>query len=100
MFDGSGEKSPHEPDEFDPDSLGPEVPEPPSVSTTPDEVDSETKGLFWMLVLVANVAVMAAGLGLLFALLGGRPVFGGQLLLVGVILGVYVYYRVKKFQSE
>jgi hypothetical protein len=97
MFDGSGEKSPHEPDEFDPDSLGPDVPE---VSTDPSDVDSEVKGAFWTLVLVANVAVMGVGLGLLFALLGGQPVFGGQLFLAGVILCVYVYYRVKQFQSD
>jgi hypothetical protein len=97
MFDGSGEKSPHEPDEFDPESLGPGVPE---VSTKPGDVDTEIKGAFWGLVFVANVAVMAIGLGLLFALLGGRPVFGGQLFLAGVILCVYVYYRVRKFQSD
>ncbi|MFW6435454.1 MAG: DUF7322 domain-containing protein [Halovenus sp.] len=100
MFDGSGEKSPHEPEEFDPDSLGPDIPEPPDPSSVAEEVDTEVQGLFWGLVLVANVALMAASLGVMFAVFEGQWVFGSQLVLAGTILGGYVYYRVRSYQSE
>jgi|AntRauTorcE11898_2_1112593.scaffolds.fasta_scaffold33982_3 hypothetical protein len=100
MFDGSGEKSPHEPEEFDPNSLGPDIPEAPDPTSRASDIDAETRGLFWVLVLVANVALMAASLGVMFAIFRDQWVFGGQLTLVGVILGGYVYYRVKNFQSD
>lgn len=100
MFDGSGEKSPHEPEEFDPNSLGPDIPEAPDPTPQASDIDPGTRGLFWGLVLVANVALMAASLGVMFALFRDQWVFGGQLTLVGVILGGYVYYRVTTFQSE
>jgi len=100
MFDGSGEKSPHEPPEFDPASLGPDVPEAPDPTSRSGAADSEVSGLFWGLVFVANVALMAASLGVMFAVFRDQWVFGGQLTLVGAILGGYVYYRVRTFQSD
>ncbi|QCC52483.1 DUF7322 domain-containing protein [Halapricum salinum] len=100
MFDGSGEKSPHEPEEFDPNSLGPDIPKAPDPTSQASDIDSAVRGLFWGLVLVANVALMAASLGVMFAVFRDQWLFGGQLVLAGVILGGYVYYRVKTFQSD
>lgn len=100
MLDGSDEKSPHEPEEFDPDSLGPDIPEPPDPSGNASEVGSEVSGLFWGLVFVANIALMAASLGVMFAVFRSQWVLGSQLTLAGVILGGYVYYRVRAFQSD
>lgn len=108
MFDGSDEKSPHEPDEFDPDSLGPGGfdtdslgPEVPSAPEPPesDEADSEVRGLFWWLAALANVALMAASLGIMFVVFQEQWALGTQLTLAGLILGGYVYYRVRQFQS-
>ena len=100
MFDGSGEKSPHEPEEFDPDSLGPDIPEAPDPTGQPGDVDSEVQGLFWGLVFVANVALIAASLGVMFAVFRDQWFLGSQLVLAGTILGGYVYYRVRSFQSD
>lgn len=84
-----------EPGEFDPDSLGPEVPTP----APPTEADSDVRGLFWGLVLVANVALMAGSLGLMFIIFQDGWMPGVQLVLIGLVLGLYVYYRVRRFQS-
>lgn len=86
-----------EPEEFDPDSLGPEVPAPPA---SPSDADSEVRGLFWVLVLVANIALLTASLGIMFIVFQDRWALGAQLTLAGVILGLYVYYRVYRFHSE
>ncbi len=99
MHDGSDEKSPHEPDEFDPDSLGPDVPTPPEPPASSD-ADPAVRGLFWWLVLLANVALLAASLGILFIVFQGWWALGTQLALAGAILGLYVYYRVTRFQSD
>ncbi|WP_229120326.1 DUF7322 domain-containing protein [Halapricum desulfuricans] len=109
MFDGSDEQSPHEPDEFDPDSLGPGGfdtdslgPEVPSAPDPPesDDADPAVRGLFWWLVLLANVALLAASLGVMFVAFQGWWALGTQFTLAGAILGLYVYYRVKRFQSD
>ncbi|MEF8902228.1 MAG: hypothetical protein V5A25_13565 [Halovenus sp.] len=97
LDDSSGEKSPHEPEEFDPNSLGPDVPTPPA---TPSDADSEVRGMFWVLVLIANVALMAGSLGLMFIVFQGKWTPGAQLVVVGLVLGLYVYYRVRRFQSS
>ncbi|MEF8825756.1 MAG: hypothetical protein V5A34_03800 [Halapricum sp.] len=86
-----------EPEEFEPDSLGPEIPTPPA---SPSDADSEVRGLFWVLVLVANVALLTASLGIMFIVFQDRWALGTQLTLAGVILGLYVYYRVYRFHSE
>lgn len=98
MFDGSGEKSPHEPEEFDPDSLGPDIPtapEPPSGGNG----DAAVQSLFWLLVAVANIALLATSLGVMFIVFQGWWTLGVQFTLAGLILGGYVYYRVERFQS-
>jgi len=109
MLDGSETKSPHEPDEyepdspepaeFDPDSLGPDIPTPPEPPDGSD-ADPAVRGLFWWLVLLANVALLAASLGVMFVVFQGRWAFGTQLTLAGLIVGGYVYYRVRRFQSD
>lgn len=100
MLDDEGERSPHEPDEFDPNSLGPDPPEIPEPSANPGDADPEVRGLFWILVLVANAALIAVSLGLMFIVFQGAWGLGAQLFVAGVVLGVYVYYRVREFQSD
>jgi len=89
------EKSPYEPDEFDPSSLGPDVPEPPDGSA-----NSEVAGLFWTLVVVFNVALLGLSLGPMFAYFEGRVELGLQLTAAGAILFVYGYVRYRRFMAD
>ncbi|MUV89196.1 hypothetical protein GJ629_04195 [Halapricum sp. CBA1109] len=86
-----------EPAEFDPESLGPDPPEPPA---DPAEADPQTARLFWGLVAVGNAALLSLSLGLMFVGFQGRVRLGGALVAAGLILTVYVAYRVRSFQSE
>ena len=99
--DGDGvlsEKSPYEPEEFDPSSLGPDVPEAPS---PPDgEGYSDVQSLFWKLVVVFNVALLALSLGPMFAYFEGRVEFGLRIFLVGVVLFAYGTFRYVQFRRE
>jgi hypothetical protein len=99
--DGSGpisEKSPHEPEEFDPSSLGPDVPEAPN---PPDGTgDNEVAALFWKLVVVFNVALLALSLGPMLAYFEGRVEFGLQVFLAGVILFGYGTFRYVQFRRD
>ena len=95
--DGEGvlsEKSPYEPDEFDPSSLGPDVPEPPEGG------GGEVASLFWKLVVVFNVALLALSLGPMFAYFRGDTDLGLQLTAAGLILFAYGYFRYRKFLRE
>ena len=94
--DGGGvlsEKSPYEPDEFDPSSLGPDIPEPPK-----GDGYSDTASLFWQLVIVFNIALLALSIGPMFAYFQGRVQFGLRIFGVGVILFAYGTYRYVKFR--
>jgi hypothetical protein len=91
------EEWPDEPEEFDPDSLGPETPTAedliPATPSDDVDVDPAVERLFWWLVLVFNAALLALSLGVMFVLFQGQYAFGGQLTLVGVVLFAYGYYR-------
>ena len=96
--DGGGvlsEKSPFEPEEFDPSSLGPDVPEPPR-----DGANNEVTALFWKLVVVFNVALLGLSLGPMFAYFRGNVELGLQLTAGGAILFAYGYFRYRKFVRE
>lgn len=99
--DGSGpisEKSPHEPEEFDPSSLGPDVPEAPNA---PDGTgDSEVAALFWKLVVVFNVALLALSVGPMLAYFEGQVEGGLQIFLVGLIAFGYGTVRYVQFRRE
>ncbi len=88
-----------EPEEFDPMELGPEIPEPPDPTDNETEIDPATHRLFWGLVAVFNIALLAVSLGAMFAVFEGRFELGGQLILAGVVLGGYGYYRYHRFKS-
>lgn len=95
--DGGGvlsEKSPYEPEEFDPTSLGPDVPEPPEGG------GGEVASLFWKLVVVFNIALLALSLGPMFAYFRGNVDLGLQLTAAGAILFAYGYFRYRKYVRE
>ena len=99
--DGSGpisEKSPYEPEEFDPSSLGPDVPEAP---IPPDGTgDREVAALFWKLVVVFNVALLALSVGPMLAYFEGQVELGIQIFLIGLIAFGYGTVRYVQFRVD
>lgn len=89
-----------EPEEFDPESLGPPTPSIPDTSASAEDADPATARLFWALVLVFNVALMAVSLGAMFAVFRDQWQLGTQLFLGGSILFAYGYYRYRRFTTE
>ena len=49
---------------------------------------------------LGNAALLSLSLGLMFVGFQGRVRLGGALVAAGLILTVYVAYRVRSFQSE
>jgi hypothetical protein len=99
--DGGGvlsEKSPYEPDEFDPSSLGPDVPEAPD----PPEgsANSDVTALFWKLVVVFNVAILALSVGPMLAYFDGQVDLGLRIFAVGAILFGYGVFRYVQFTRD
>ncbi|MBX0286090.1 DUF7322 domain-containing protein [Haloarcula salinisoli] len=99
--DGEGvlsEKSPYEPDEFDPSSLGPDVPEAPD----PPEgaANTEVTALFWKLVVVFNIALLALSVGPMLAYFEGQVDLGIRVTVVGAIMAAYGLFRYRQFVTE
>ena len=86
-----------EPDEFDPASLGPDIPS-TSDSGTPE--NPEAVELFARLVIVFNAAVLALAVGPMFIFLQGRVELGLQIFLLGVLIFAYGTYRYYQFRAN
>lgn len=87
---------PNEPDEFSPDDVGPTAPSPPSL----DEVDDPSvASLFWKLVVVFDVAILALALGPLLVYFRGWESRGVEVFLLGVVAFAYGTYRYRRYQS-
>jgi hypothetical protein len=86
-----------EPEEPGAGSVGPDLPEPPDPE---DAVHPRVRFLFWALVAVLNLAVLAIGVGLLFVVFTDDLVLGGQILAVGLILLGYSAYRYRGARRE
>jgi hypothetical protein len=110
VFDDDGEHEPtpdgrqfdavtrfEEPEEPGPGDLGPEVPEPPEPS---GDTHPRVHLLFWALVVVFNLAVLAVGVGLVLLVFDGNLELGGQLLVVGTVLLGYGLYRYREAKQE
>lgn len=89
---------PDEPDEFDPDSLGPDAPDStPTIRESLGATESVPDGLFrafWASVLFLNIALAALSLGALFIYFRGDYGTGVPALLVGTVaaLAAIRYY--------
>jgi len=99
--DGEGvlsEKSPYEPDEFDPSSLGPDIPEAPD----PPEgaANTEVTALFWKLVVVFNIALLGLSVGPMLAYFEGQVDLGIRITVVGAIAFAYGYFRYRRFVKQ
>lgn len=89
-----------EPEEPDPHDLGPPIPEAPDPTETDAEIDPGTHRLFWALVVVFNLALLALSLGVMIAAFDGKYELGGQVFLVGAVLFGYGYFRYRRFERE
>ncbi|KAA9396833.1 hypothetical protein Har1130_03190 [Haloarcula sp. CBA1130] len=89
------EKSEYEPDEFDPESLGPDVPSP-----SDSDYSGDATGLFVKLVIVFNVALLALSLGPMLAYFEGQVDLGVRIFLVGLIAFGYGTVRYIQFERE
>lgn len=94
---GEDDPWPDEPDEFDPDSLGPGPPtvDPPEVRAPgSDDVPPELLQVFWRTVVLCNVALFGLSLAVLLAVFRGDLLLAGGSLLVGSVAGLFAarYY--------
>lgn len=113
MFDDSGDdhEDPFGVEEGPPpeEELGPDIPnvdgpdtpsvEVPSVDTASEDVPGDLKFVFWTLVLLANGAVLAFSLGLMFIGFRGNWDLGGRLVVASgliVVLGWRVNRRYER----
>jgi len=88
----------HEPEPFDPHSLGPDIPE---VDADADaDVDTSLQIRFWALVVVFNVALLALAVGLMVIAFEGNIGLGGQLVAAGIVVSGYGYYHYRKTKRQ
>ena len=89
-----------EPEEVDPDGIGPDVPEAPEPpDMTEVDVDPGLQNRFWALVAVFNLALLAVSLGVMFVGFRGNWELGAQLTVAGVLLFGFGYYRYRKTKA-
>lgn len=99
----------YEPDEYDPEAdlpdpeeeLAPsidipEAPEPMPESEAPDEIFR----IFWWVVIVVNVGILALSLGAMIWFFEGMATWGFRLVAVGVIALGYAYLRYRIFMRD
>lgn len=100
IVDPFGESGPDEPEEFDPDSVGPGVPEAPDVEPDLEEsfdfenVDDDLMTAFWGAAFFLNVAIAALSIGAMLVYFRGDWTNGGGALVVGAIAAIFAarYY--------
>lgn len=97
-MDPFGESGPDEPEEFDPDSLGPETPDvEPDLEESfanLEEVDDDLFRAFWATAFFLNVAVAALAVGAMLLYFRGDWRNGGAAIAVGAVAAVFTarYY--------
>lgn len=81
----------YDPTVDEPESGEEYVPDPEDV-----DVPAGTARLFWYLVGVFDVAILALAIGSMLIAFRGRWLLGGQITLAGAVLLAYGYYRYRK----
>lgn len=105
------EPADEEPEEVDPEeeldfdvldsesTLPPEIPkapEPPPATEAPEELQK----MFWSVVVLLNLAILAASLGVMYVVFRGRFQLGGGLVLVGLLGGLHAYRIYRRYEYE
>lgn len=91
---------PDEPAEFDPQSLGPDIPEVAQSNGSGDATaDSETLQMFYAAVLFANVGLLGISLGPMLWYFRGLTETGAGLTLVGFVALGMTYRQYRLFRT-
>ena len=81
-------------------SLSPDVPEAPKApEPTGGDVDPVVEGAFWTLVVVFNVGLIAASVGVMLVVFQARYALGGQVTAAGVLILGYGLYRYRSTKA-
>ena len=100
FWEESEDPWPDEPEEFDPHSLGPGIPEAPSLSDPASgdvELSADLVKAFWAAVLFTNVGLLGVALGPMLVFFEGRTDVGGAAFLIGVLALVFAYRRYRGY---
>jgi uncharacterized membrane protein YraQ (UPF0718 family) len=99
--DDDGFAWPDEPKEFDPNSLGPDIPKAPSAPNLAErDVPSDVANAFWAAVLLANAALLGLSLGPMLWYFEGMAQLGGGIFLVGLVALGMTYRRYYAFMNR
>lgn len=100
-FEEDEDAWPDEPKEFDPSSLGPDIPKAPSASNLAErDVPSDVANAFWAAVLLANAALLGLSLGPMLWYFEGMARLGGGVFLVGLVALGMTYRRYYAFMNR
>lgn len=88
-LDEDDERWPDEPEEFDPDSLGPETPDIEAAVAAGADVDEALFRAFWGAAIFLNIAVAAIAIGMLLVYFRGDWTRGGGAILVGLVAAAF-----------
>jgi len=99
-----GGDAPNEPEEFDPESLGPETPavDGPTEDSLEidDDVDEVLLRTFWGSVISLNVALAAVPLGLMLIYFRGNWELGGLAIAVGAVGAIATFRFYSIFRAD
>ena len=103
FWEEPGDPWPDEPEEFDPHSLGPEVPaapDPPDPTDGDVEIPAELVRSFWAAVLLANIGLLGVSLGPMLVYFEGMVDAGLAVFLIGVLALVFTYRRYHAYMNR
>jgi hypothetical protein len=97
VFDDSNGSTEHEPDEPDPETkYAPDIPSVSIPDTSEVDVPPEVARMFWRIVIVVNIGVLAVSLGLMIIYFRGQWPIGGSAIALGLgtlAYGYLIYWR-------
>lgn len=82
--------------DIEPGDVGPSIPTVPDPTDPDVDVDGRVHTLFWSMVVVIKLALLATSLGLLMIAFDRYPDVGWQLLAAGLVLAGYGLYRFRR----
>lgn len=99
-FEEDDDAWPAEPDEFDPDSLGPQVDIPEAPDPSQGDVPAELFRAFWATVVMVNIGLFGTSLGLMFIAFRGQYRLGGGTFAIGVLALLFAYRHYRNYQNR
>ncbi len=87
-----------EPDAFDLDESGIDIPEAPD--PTENDVPPGVRRTFWLIVLMANLGLLALSVGVMIVVFRGQLRFGGSLVVLGLLALLVGYFRYRNHRNR